>query len=391
MHPIVRYELKDLEEIVFSLFKTMESVGFEPPRLMANFKTESDRIKQIFVHEVLSFSDERHLERYIHYHQYALIHIMDKTFSVENNRLTNHIDEKIIQEVFNELESLLRFLEQHFPKYFNPDAKVPDYLIKSAQEKAQTGILNITTVLAHKEADPRLSDILLHVVRKIAQPQPGQSISFREMNYSDEMQRELFRLIDSQISLPEINEGLRNVMYYLNYNSNRVLTYHAHYLDSLLSATSSRVEKIERLSLELKIVNQSRVKSSIKYSQHNPPLKDLLNNHIKEEIDYYEKINQLNESVPAHSTDTIPNGFKLKLTASVQQLAYLFRVLIETKIISNDNVSQVLQFLVKFVITKKSETVSFGSLRTKFYSVESSTKDSVRNMLQAIIHHIDKN
>lgn len=390
MHLHVRYELKDLEEIVQSLSKYTESVGLEPSMLLADLKSETDRIKQTLIPEVLSFSDERHLERYIHYHQYALIHIIDKVY-VEINSLTHRIDEKITQEVFIELETLLLFLEQRFPRYFDPDAKVPDYLIKSAQQKAQTVLVNITTVLANKEADQRLSDILLHVVRKIAQPKPNQSISFRELNYSDEMQREMLRLLDNQTSPSVINEGLRNIMYYLNYNSNRVLTYHAHYFDSLLSKTPSRVEKMERLSLELKIVNQSHVKSFIKYNQHNPPLKDLLNNHIKEEIEYFEKINLLNEASPVHSTDTMPNGFKLKLTASVQQLAYLFRVLIETKIISNGNVSQVLQFLVKFVITKKSEAVSFGSLRTKFYSVESSTKDSVRTMLQAIIQHIDKN
>ncbi len=391
MHPIVRYELKELEELILSLSLDNEWAESDSPSQLINIKNEVDRIRQRLTQEVLSFTDERHLERYIQYHQYALIHLMDKILSLKSDPTTNRIDEKTTDEVSMELENLLLFIEQRFQRYFDPDAKVPDRMIRSAQLKTKADIVNLEVALSLKEADQRLSEILIHAIRKIDEPDPQHLISFRVMNFSLEMHKELHRLIDSQISASDINDELRTIMYYLNYNTNRVLSYHAQYINSLLETTATRAEKIERLSLVLKNINQSLVNPTIKYNQHFPSLKDLLNNHIKEEIEYLEKVNQLNSTAAEHPSDPLLGGFKLKLTASVQQLAYLFRVLLETRLISNSNVSQVLQFLVKFVITKKSETVSFGSLRTKFYSVESSTKDSVRNMLQAIIHHIDKN
>ena len=179
-------------------------------------------------------------------------------------------------------------------------------------------------------------------------------------------------------------------MYYLNYNSVKVLTYHAHYISSLLDQSETRAEKIETLSFVLKKINQSQVKPGIRYNQNGSPLKDQLNIYITEEIDYQERLQQLSNSSSDRSPDSFLPGFKLKFDASVSQLAYLLRIFMETKFIINNNLTQVLHFLVKYVTTKRSEAISYGSFRSKFYSVESGTKESVRNMLVSMIQYIDR-
>jgi hypothetical protein len=68
----------------------------------------------------------------------------------------------------------------------------------------------------------------------------------------------------------------------------------------------------------------------------------------------------------------------------------LIRLFLETKIIQNNNLTQVLTFKVKFSITKRAETISYGSLRAKFYNVESGTREAVKNMLLTMIRHIEK-
>jgi hypothetical protein len=157
-----------------------------------------------------------------------------------------------------------------------------------------------------------------------------------------------------------------------------------------LDQSETRAEKIEKLSFVLKKINQSQVKPGIRYNQNGSALKDQLNIYITEEIDYQERLQQLSNSAPDRSPDSFLPGFKLKFEASVSQLAYLLRIFMETKIILNNNLSQVLHFLVRFVITKRSETISYGSFRSKFYSVETGTKESVRSMLVTMIQYIDK-
>jgi len=208
--------------------------------------------------------------------------------------------------------------------------------------------------------------------------------------YAKEVSKELYRLMEREPEIQDINEELRQIMYYINYNSIKVVTYHAHFITKLLEESETRAEKIEKLSFILKKINQSQVKPGIRYNQNGSPLKDQLNIYIMEEIDYQERLQQSGNSSPDRASDSFLSGFKLKFQASVSQLAYLLRIFMETKFILNNNLTHILHFLVKYVITKRSETISYGSFRSKFYSVETGTKESVRNMLVTMIQYIDR-
>lgn len=194
-------------------------------------------------------------------------------------------------------------------------------------------------------------------------------------------------------SLPEapvkdINEELRQIMYYLNVNSVKAITYHAHYISALLDHAATRSEKIEQLSLVMKNVSQAQVKPGIRYNLKAANLKDQLSEFISVEMDYQERLQRLN--APSQGSGGPISGFKLKFDASVAQLAFLIRIFLETKIIANTNLTHIIHFLTQFIVTKKSEALSFTSFRTKFYNVEDSTRKSVRGMLTTLIHHIDE-
>jgi len=69
-------------------------------------------------------------------------------------------------------------------------------------------------------------------------------ITYRKVLYCKEVQKELFRLADKSVSGKELDDELRLSMYYLSYNSTRVLTYHAHYITSHLDKSEFRSEKL---------------------------------------------------------------------------------------------------------------------------------------------------
>ncbi|HRJ29731.1 MAG TPA: hypothetical protein PLV21_04075 [Cyclobacteriaceae bacterium] len=391
MHPGVRYELQELEKLISSGDQTIRDEKHRNS-LKDAIKQEVERIKQTFIHEVFTFEDERHLERYIQYHQRALIQLMDKAALFINSDNPVDRNRKQFYELFyTGLEELLLFVERHFTKYFDQDAKAPEGYIDIARKDARTNIRKLQKALAAKETDQRLVNLLLHILKKIFDSKPDLGITYRKVMYAKEVQKELFRLIERESEIQDWDDELRQVMYYLNYNSVKVLTYHAHYISSLLDQSETRAEKIEKLSFVLKKINQSQVKPGIRYNQNGSPLKDQLNIYIMEEIDYQERLQQSGNGSTDRASESFLSGFKLKFQASVSQLAYLLRIFMETKFILNNNLTHILHFLVKYVITKRSETISYGSFRSKFYSVETGTKESVRNMLSAMISYIDKN
>ena len=242
-----------------------------------------------------------------------------------------------------------------------------------------------------KRADERIVDLLFHILKEIVEGNTENDVTYKKVLYVKEIQKELFQLLDKPCGSESLNEELRQIMYYLNCNSTKVLTYHAHYITSLIDQAEMRGEKIERLSFELKKIIQAQVKPGISYNPLAPSLKSQLVDYLSVEIEYQERLQRLTGRASDPPSSNFLDGFKLRFEASVSQLAYLLKVFIETKLILNNNMSQMIHFVVRFVITKKSESISYASLRSKFYTVEHGTKESVRTMLVNMIQYIDKN
>ena len=381
MHPTVKYELQELERLMGADPRSVKQSD-----VSAIVSGEIDRIKQTLIYEVFHFEDERHLERYIQYHQQSLIRLMDHAAIQAVSK-----DPTEIQDIFySAFDELLSFIERHFTKYFDQDAKAPEGYLALARKDSLSNIKKFRKALEGMKADNTLVDLVLRVLKKIADNNAEKGTTYRKVLYAKEVQKELNRVTDGR-TINDVNEELRQLMYYLNYNSVKVVTWYAHYISSLLDKNETRTEKIETLSLLLKNINQAQVKPGIGYNLHSSSLKNQLSEYVTVELEYHERLQQLSNQPSGPSADDFLSGFKLKFEASVSQLAYLLKILIETRIIVNNNVTQIINFLVKFVITRKSESISSGSLRSKFYNVESGTKESVRSMLLSMIHYIEKN
>lgn len=380
MIPNVKYELQELEKI-------MSDVGTAHPSDVVGFiQSEVERIKKTFIYEVFHFEDERHLERYIQYHQQSLIRLMDKSAFLAKKQSKA---QNILILLYNAFDELLAFIERHFTRYFDQDAKAPEGYLALARKDARAGVNKFQKGLETKNGDRVLIALVLRVLRKISESNAEKGTTYRKVMYAKEIQKELERLLSKDIS--NIDDELRQVIYYLNYNSIKVITYHAHYISSLLDKKETRTEKIEALSLMLKNINQAQVRPGIAYNLNSASLKSQLMDYISVELEYHERLQQLSGRPSGPSSDDSLSGFKLKFEASVSQLAYLLKVLIETRMIVNNNLTHVINFVVRFVMTKKSENISYGSLRSKFYNPEMGTKESVRSMLLSMIHYIDKN
>lgn len=383
MYPNVKYELRDLERLI--LHERGQTDLFRPESVGA----EVERIKRTLIHEVFTFEDERHLERYIQYHQQALIRLMDRTalfFNDSGSELP-----QFHQEYYSALEGLLRFIERHFTRYFDQDAKAPEGYIALARKDARGHLKKLKKELLDRNVDPRLSDAVLYSIKKVSEKNPRREITYRKVLYANEVREELYQLFQRRSEKEDINEELRLAIYYLNCNSIKVFAYHASYFDQLLTGDESRAEKIEKLSFALKRINQAQVKPGIYYNKDTPSIKEQLCSYLTQEIEYLEKLQNLNHNPTVKPSDLLLQGFKLKLDISVSQLAFLIKVFVETQIIQNKNITEVLRFLARYAITKRSESVSYDSFRAKFYNIETGTKEAVRNLLFTMIRYIDKN
>jgi hypothetical protein len=276
MHPNVKYELQELERLIDEAKISSRSGDIDE-----KVKAEVERIKQTLIYEVFHFEDERHLERYIQYHQQSLIRLMDRTNIILEARPQDSERPRIL---YSALDELLSFVERHFTKYFDQDAKAPEGYLMLARKDARENMKKFKNILTELGADPTLADLVLRVLHKIAESSTDKGTTYRKILYAKEVAKEINRM--STVTLPaNVNESLRQLMYYLNYNSTKVVTYHAHYISSLLDAAETRTEKIEKLSLIFKEVSQAQVRPGIGYNLHSSPLKNQLCEYISVELE----------------------------------------------------------------------------------------------------------
>ena len=396
MNPALAYELDKLENLISGELLDTHSGGTGPDQAVQIKKIlyeEVERIKKKFVHEIFGFQDERYLERYIQLHQQELIRLTDllagqgKKLGSGSEFNTDLAD--AYQFAHHILEGLLEFIERHFTKYFDQDAKAPESYIILAGGEVVKSFGELQDRLKQLESDPELINLVLHPMRKFIENIPTGQISYRKIIYVKEIHKALDRIIQIGEKDQDVEDDVRLIFLYLNFNTIKYFRYYTNYINNLIREIDSASGRIEKLSFLLKTINQTQVKPGVGYNKTIRSLKDQLVDWISEEIFYLEKMHQLNEKNLA-TNGPLTDDFKLRTEMSVSQLAYLLRVFVETKIIHNKNVSELIRFFSRFFQTKRLENISYESFRVRYYNTEDGTKRSVRNLLLLMVDHINK-
>jgi hypothetical protein len=191
MHPNVKYELLEFERLFLTEGEQGAYAIVSEPH-QHQVRQELERIKQTLIYEVFNFEDEKHLERYIQYHQQAVIRLMDKADTFQQT--DNQILQKHYHNFYESLNELLRFIERHFTKYFDQDAKAPEGYIALVRKETLLNLKKINKGLTLKNADIKLTSLVLRVLKKITeQPSDKNTTYFMpkrfRRNYSNSLKR----------------------------------------------------------------------------------------------------------------------------------------------------------------------------------------------------------
>jgi hypothetical protein len=180
------------------------------------------------------------------------------------------------------------------------------------------------------------------------------------------------------------------VLVYLNFNSRKYFNHWIDHLSRKMSVDESNAEKLERLLLEQKMINQLPCEFNIGYTDKYPPLKQMITDWIAEEIHFLERSHHLISALGSTEKSIEKEDFKLELDISISQFAFLIKALMAIGVIRNKNISELSRFFFRFVRTKRSENISAEGFRLKYYNVESATKDVVKNTLHNAIGYINR-
>jgi hypothetical protein len=81
---------------------------------------------------------------------------------------------------------------------------------------------------------------------------------------------------------------------------------------------------------------------------------------------------------------------KIKTDLTVQQLAYLFKLLLDLGIFKQRKRTDVMKFIADNFQTRKVEDISVNSLRSKFYATDDTTREVVKDVLIRMVKEVGK-
>jgi hypothetical protein len=378
------YELETIEtKITENIFlAASESITVDVPEFLKELDTECAKVKRAFKHQVVSFENENLVKRYFHFHQESLIDLIN---NIRPNPQEGHPTRDLAQSIMVRLSALLVYLEEHFPEYFDLDMRMPNAAMGAVRDELNIFMFVISKRLQSTAIDIGLIELLKNSITVYLKD--SESISFRKF-YHLKMLRTSIEKIDSSFAAGVDTMDVIRVLIHCNYNTEEFFNYFIRYISWAVNKAQIVSEKLDQLAFFLKFSNQEPCMVDRGYNYNDPPINIQIADWISQEIQYLKHKQQL--ALSANSEETSLADFKLNFDLSVSHVAYIFRLFIEAGVIQNKNTSELIRFLIKYVKTKRSESISYESFRIKYYSIENGTKDAVKKTLQYLLNFVGK-
>lgn len=358
-------------------------------------ENERERIRKQF--RVMAFGERQQsdLESYYRKHQAILVQLADIVFNYLQPgrpesiyRLTNEVPIfNFYKEIARIPEDLLDFIEKSFPEYFAHDIKVPEAKRWLMAPEIKRSLKVIQKEAEKSEVDGELIKIACNPLE--AYLLPDEVISYHEITYLQELKSELIAFTKKKYKA-NVNEELCRLLLHLNFNSIHFFSYYILQLQEKSKSCNTVPDLIEYHSLKLKIINQLPVKAGMVYKPGLPPIREQISSWICEELYFLEKQERFLYQGTTQRKEEQLSQMKIHTSLSVSHLAMAVKLLMEAKLITNTNSSDLIRMVARNFRTDRQEVISEESLRNKLYNFETATVTRLKDEIIGLMNLVRK-
>jgi hypothetical protein len=355
--------------------------------------TETNRIIRDLPAIIYALDDTIQRKDFTRYHQHRLILLMNSIASRLPDHLRNALPETAsgneLQQCYNHLEDLLRFLTSDYGHLVDNHLQVPHFHYLRARVSIADRLAKISEELTVAGVPADTLHVILHPYANCLTGTPDNyGLTYHQLTYLDELLRGLHNL---SATLATPMQNIENLLISLNHNTPEYYQYIINTIEQDLSDIPDVTHKLYKVMALQKSVNQQPVWSDCGFDPDGPSLKQLLLNWLQEEYQFLQHLQQT-AATPQPPADMVQwQHFKIVTALSVHQLAHLFGLLMEAGVITNKNKSEISDFISVFFSSSKQQDIAAGSLRKKMYDATPSVVKAVRDTLHQLIRHSHQN
>ncbi len=328
---------------------------------------EQKQIQEIIIEDVFRIADEKVIQLYIRHHQNGLVFLLNE---LDSERVKRSHDRYLLKAFRSTLEALLGFVERYFYQYFDRACYVADGYKKIVCNNILQAKTNLETNNWTRELRSAFENVFKERCDSI-------KLTYKQAFYL----QELVHVVDLSMAVAE------EQLLYLNFNDPLFYRYYTIKIRAALNECDTRFEKLEVLHRYLKDLKQQVRKPNVSYMDDHPPIVEWVLEWINEEIRYEEKLKPPVTPMPGISEPPVIYG-KIETSLPVAQLAAMVRVFVDSGVLVNINQTQLMRMVVKTFTSLKKEEISLQSLRTRYYNVETGTKEAVKDVLIRMMNEV---
>lgn len=332
---------------------------------------------------VYGFSKASVVERHVHQVQYDCISLMDildgyPDFQAQALMLKN--------AVFDCLEGILKQIELNHTGLFDRQVLLPVCYFKLAMSDLKQEFLFLKALMKKHRTDLALQEPVLSCLSGFFEKN---RCSCQELNY---IKRLLLSLNSLKIESDHFNEILKKQLIYLGLNDLNLAEYYINSIEEELTGMYRADEQYEHLCRYQKQFKGQEERADDCFDPKRLSLKLILLEYVNAELDFLERKELIGRDQVPETRQIAESNYRVRISLSADGLAYFLRLMVEAEIIVAKPRTLLISFVSKYFQTNGigSNSLSSGSLETKYKQVTQNTAKAVRMVLKRMLHQLDQ-
>jgi hypothetical protein len=386
------YQLAKLEELI--------SVTFRPETILISDLTpnqitkyleltlrEAEYIKNGVRQNIINATHQSSVEIYVRQHQLALTELANKISGYSTHPGIAILPDlvKFYHQLYDSIEELLLFIERYFAGYLDTNLPISANRFNYFKSDIADRLKEINLVIDANRLSNELFELIIQPLQEILS-NTVKTISYHRVAYLKELAATVLAYLSSRNMKDKVVD-LFEILFTISFNS-------PEFFHNYIAMTAAELRPITNISAKMELLYRYIKKIRLYPSKKGfilypelPTIKDQVIGWLEEEIKFLQISHDLGKSLSSPK-EIIQGEGKIHCSLSVAQLACFIRLLVEIKLITNANQTEMLRFFSEHFRTDKRESIAFESLRTKYYNIETSSAEAVKEWLFKLMNHI---
>lgn len=361
--------------------------------LKSKVAEEKCKIQSLLKGLVFSLGNEKKIALLVKQYHYDLTILLDQALENHAKCPVNLAELKDLTKcLISSVDELLSFVEIRFSDYLSMNERVSASYLSITKKDLKQRLNKMTAKFKNDTPESVIIDIVLHELHAFIGCSKKEHIfNFKELAYMKEICKELEHLNDGKCDDITTYTCLDQLLVYLNFNSKGYIDNFIQRLAEKINSGETIDEKTEILLLHFKAFKQMHRKPGMVFDSTYGDLDAEVSNWFAQEIFYLEK--KLHYAIdlnvhPLKSAHKNSDLLKVLCRLSVDQIAIVLRCVDDLKILMARSLNAVFKSIVPHLSTPCQENISYDSMRSKSYAVETRDKEVVIQTLEQMIKKI---